>query len=341
MKVLYVIDTLEVGGTEKSLYEICRRFHRAKVVMCHIYSGEHLKPLFEAAGIPVISLNIPGKYAFLKAAHAVRSIIAQEQPDLLHVALFRAGIVARLATWSTKFPLIDSFVSDSYSEERKKALSTVVRWKLMGLWVLDRWTANRAFRFTANSYAVKEANCRALGVNPEKVQVIYRGRDPNPFLEAPAGSGGAPDRGAPRKPSGPLVLNVGRLLYLKGQQDLVAAMASVTQKIPKIRLWIAGEGPDRIRLEERLREYNLEKVVKLLGTRNDVPRLLQLADIFVFPSYSEGHPGALVEAMFAAKPIVASDTPFHREIISHQKTGLLVPIKDEAALANAMVWMLR
>ena len=78
----------------------------------------------------------------------------------------------------------------------------------------------------------------------------------------------------------------------------------------------------------------------LLGTRDDVPALLRLADVFAFPSHYEGHGGALIEAMFAERPIVASDTAVHRESVTHGETARLVSLKDPAALAQGIEWML-
>ena len=77
--------------------------------------------------------------------------------------------------------------------------------------------------------------------------------------------------------------------------------------------------------------------MKLLGYRSDVARLLSIADVFAFPSHYEGHPGAIVEAMFARKAIVASDIPVHRETLENGVSGVLVPLQDEKRLAKAIL----
>ena len=117
-------------------------------------------------------------------------------------------------------------------------------------------------------------------------------------------------------------------------------MSEVSQVWPAVRLLIAGNGPQRSELERLITDLALDDFVTLLGLRDDIPTLLSLAKIFVFPSYYEGHPGALIEAMFAAKPILASDIPVHKETITHQETGLLVPINDPGAIAQGIIWLL-
>ena len=89
-------------------------------------------------------------------------------------------------------------------------------------------------------------------------------------------------------------------------------------------------------LRETLDRLALPRVVHLLGPRDDVPSLMRSADLFVFPSRTEGLPNALLEAMSAACPIVTTDVPGCHDLVTHERTGLLVPYGDTSALANAM-----
>jgi glycosyltransferase involved in cell wall biosynthesis len=192
----------------------------------------------------------------------------------------------------------------------------------------------------AVSESVRRSNAAALGIDPERIDVIHRGRDPRPFatLDGPAREGRRSALGL--EPDDVLVLNVSRLLERKGQAELIDAHRQVVEAYPRARLWIAGEGPERGRLEARIAEAGLDGRARLLGTRDDVPELLQLADVFVLPSHYEGHSGALVEAMMAGLPIVATDTPTNRESVEPDRTARLAPIGDSARLAEAILWML-
>jgi len=136
-------------------------------------------------------------------------------------------------------------------------------------------------------------------------------------------------------PDRPLILSVGRLAEQKGYPDLLAAVARLRSTHPAAMLLIAGEGRLRPALEAQIVEQRLAGHVRLLGMRRDVPRLLSAADLFVSSSHWEGLPNAVLEAMAAGLPIVAtsvSDTP--RVVVDG--SGLLVPPKNPDALAAAI-----
>ena len=339
MRVLYLIDTLEVGGTERSLLEIARHFRAVEVTVCHVYRGGTLRPAYEAAGIQVVSPDLTGPYKIGAAVRAVRQIVRKRRPDLIHAHLFRAGLVGRIVGKLEGLPVIDSFVSDSYGDSRLADISLQRRAKLAAVQALDALTARWVAHFTANSNAVAQTNARALRVRPSKISVIHRGRDPRPFeldVTSPAilfDADSQPLRS-------PIFLNVGRLLQSKGQADLLCAFAIVRERAPDANLVIAGEGAFRTELEGLRASLGLQDQVYLLGQRADIPALLAAADVFVFPSHFEGHSGALLEAMFAQKPIVATDIPENRESVEHGKTALLVPSRCPEALAEAMMQML-
>jgi glycosyltransferase involved in cell wall biosynthesis len=340
MKVLYLIDTLAVGGSEQSILAILQRFKYVRPIICHIYQDDTLKPAFESAGIPVISLNIAGKYAFRQAIFRVWQLIKSEKLDILHTTLWRANVIGRIAGQLANIPVVSSFVDESYTPLRLQKFSRSVRWKYKGTRLLDWLTARFVTHFVANSEAAKEANCRSLGVSKSKVSVIYRGRDPTPFIEEGANRSDTLSKIGSTPVDKHIILNVGRLTVRKAQAELIQAMSEVSQVLPTVQLLIAGNGPQRSELERLITGLELDDFVTLLGLRDDIPNLLSLAKIFVFPSYYEGHPGALIEAMFAAKPIVASDIPVHKETIIHKETGLLVPINDPGAIAQGIIWLL-
>ncbi len=179
-----------------------------------------------------------------------------------------------------------------------------------------------------------------MGISPDKVTVIYRGRDPASLLKVSDEASQKLRCELNLKQDTPIILNVARILRRKGQNELVQAMSLVLQKFPQAQLLIAGEGHDRPRLEATIKAHNLDKIVRLLGQRLDIPALLHLANVFVFPSYYEGHPGSLVEAMLAARPIVASDIPVHQEVLVNGKLGQLGAVKQPETIAQGIIWML-
>jgi glycosyltransferase involved in cell wall biosynthesis len=134
---------------------------------------------------------------------------------------------------------------------------------------------------------------------------------------------------------------VGNLIERKGHAVLLHALAAIGGRGTHVpwRLAIAGEGVERPRLEALTREYGLTDRVRLLGARNDIPDLQAGADVFVMPSLWEGLPLAVLEAMVAGKPIVASRTSGIPEAIEDGRQGVLVPPGDVQALADAL-WRL-
>ena len=134
----------------------------------------------------------------------------------------------------------------------------------------------------------------------------------------------------------PIVVYTGRLHRAKGLFDLLHAWPIVLQQFPAAQLWLIGEGPDREDLFETILDLDLRRSVIMPGAFDDVQDVLQAADVFVLPSTEEGLSLALLEAMSASVPIVASDIPGNRELIVSGNHGTLVPVGNEPAWAAAI-----
>lgn len=340
LRILYLIDSLGVGGAERSLLEIARRFRRTSVAVCHLYPEDSLRPAFEAAGIPVYSLEVKGRYPGPQAWRKLRAVLQAVQPDLLHITGLFAGLLGRSMGKVQGVRMVDSFTNETYTPAHYASLPPRARLKLRALYALDRLTLRWVDRIIANSETVRLCNASTLHVPLERVEVIYRGRDPQPFLSPDAERMAAVADALPCTHARPRLVNVARLIPRKGQQELVAAMPAVLERYPNAVLYIAGEGHYRAALTAEIAATRLQAHVHLLGTVQAIPELLALNDVFVFASHFEGLPGVLIEAMLAGKPIVAVDTPVHRELIAHGQSGLLVTPQQAGALAEGILWML-
>jgi glycosyltransferase involved in cell wall biosynthesis len=133
-----------------------------------------------------------------------------------------------------------------------------------------------------------------------------------------------------------LLVSIGNLYSVKGHQHVIDAVARLIDRHPRLHLAIAGRGHLADALAAQARQHKLETRVHLLGLRSDVPAVLAAADVFVLPSLSEGLPLALLEAMFAGRPIVASDVGEIAAALDHGAAGVLVPPGDPAALAASI-----
>ena len=171
---------------------------------------------------------------------------------------------------------------------------------------------------------------RSYGAPSHKLSVIY-----NPFdLEKIEALSCEPLEGEWFNDNVPVLLNVGRLIEQKNQELLIRAFARVRGNVP-CRLAILGEGPLRDRLQNIAADLGVDKDVAFLGWRDNPFKYMRRAHAFVLSSDYEGYPSVITEAMASGCPVISTDCPSGpMEILEAGKCGLLVPVKDEEALAD-------
>lgn len=349
MKLIFTQDTLGNGGAERSHLEILSRFSKeVDVGFVYFYPKHDLKPEYERAGIRLFFLEIPETYHFHLAIYRLVRLIKKEKPDLLVSSLWRADIITRIASWVTGVPLVGTFVNDSYAPiawtDKKGLKYKVVYW-------LDRLTAGIPIHWIANAQALADSHIRTLGITQKKISVVYRGRAvpvlPQPQSVPAPHVGGSPQTGISIKN----FISYGRLLERKGFQDAIQAFDQVLKKYPDCTLTIFGEGPFRKNLEALIQEKGLHNSVFLPGKISNPMDLLisglskypksEIRNLtsfhcFLFPSWYEGFSGALVEAMMAGMPIIASDIPMNLEAVTDQKSALVFPVQSIESLKDRM-----
>ncbi len=133
---------------------------------------------------------------------------------------------------------------------------------------------------------------------------------------------------------------VGRLIESKGLECLLDAFKLISSKISNLRLGFVGEGPFKEYLSTRVKDYNLTSKVDFFGYQSNSVSYLKAFSVFVLPSFSEGIPRCIMEAMAAKIPVVASDIEGNRILVEHKKTGLLFPVGDAQKLSDAIYYML-
>lgn len=329
-KIIFAIDTLQTGGAEKSTLDIVSRLPRSITpIVVSFYNNLELKTSFDDAGIRTQNFQLKEKYAFAKGIKLFKQFCVEENPDLVVATLFRAEIISRIVCHQLKIKNIGTFVNDTYSRYELEDLSAFMKLKIGFFWVVNRWTANYCHRFLANSESIKSSNVKKMLLRSSDVDVIYRGRKISVFKFNSEG------RFAQKEIH---FLNVGRLLKRKGQYELIEAFAKFNKQYPESKLTIAGEGSFRPHLEALIDNLQMKEKVKLLGNVKCIPTLLKECDVFVFPSYYEGFSGALVEAMLAGAPILASDIPMNREAVKHLTTAFLFNVKNVESLEQALIF---
>lgn len=331
---------LSGGGTERSMRELVPTLVGHHIDVSIVYMVQrptddvgHL----ERAGA---RLHLVPKRRLDAHVLGIRRVIALERPDIVHTSLYEADIAGRAAAWRApggRRVVLSSIVNTSYDPARVGD-PNVPAWKLRGVRMIDGWTArNLTDHFHAVSHAVKDSAVQALGIDPGRVTVIERGRDPCRLGE-PSSERRTRARGAlGLERNAQVIVTVGRQEFQKGHVHLVGAFDALAAIRRDAELLIIGRiGNHSAQLEARVRQSPHRDRIRTLGHRDDVPDILAAADLFVLPSLYEGFPGAAIEAMALGLPVVASSLPTLREVVEEGASGLLVPPRDPAQLAEAM-----
>lgn len=339
LKLWFLITALSVGGAERTLVDLANNLDRDRydVTVWTMFDRNPLATDLDPA-IPVRTLGSaghtrsergdfvekPAPLDYLAIPIRFARAVRRERPDVIQSFLFYDNTLARLVGVVSPSTTVVTGVRGM-----QHIASPVVR-------TVDRFTIGLSDRIVSNS-AAGAAHVRRRGAESDRVAVVHNGRDLRGYADAEP----APLREAFDIPAdAPLVGTVGRLVERKGGYDLLAAWVRVRAAVPDAHLVLVGDGVERQRLAARARELNIAGNVHFAGTRDDIPAVLAALDCFVFPSHYEGLPGALLEAMAAGLPIVATDIEGNDELLVDGDSGLLVAPHDPLGLAEGLVRLL-
>lgn len=337
MKILFVMDSLGRGGTERSMAEMWPHLVEAGITPVVTYFRRYQQGVEQVVRNQGIKTIFLGGGGFAAKVRAVRKAIADESPNLLHTALFESNLLGRLAAWGTPVAVMSSLVNTPYAPVRYRDPAIKPR-RLKLVQMIDAWTSRRlTTHFHAVSHAAKQEAVRVLGIMPERITVVERGRDPRRLGELGVERSRRMRSQLGLSEEDEVIVNVGRHEYQKGQRYLIEAMAQLVQSRTRLVLLLVGrQGTVSKELEQLCRQANLSERVRFLGHRDDVPDILAAADLFVFPTLYEGLPGAVIEAMALGLPIVASDIPPLREVVEDGHNATLVQTASASELAKAI-----
>lgn len=284
---------------------------------------------FEPVAIPFHCVGIERGFS-VPAALAVRRLAART--DILHATGARAALFARLA-------------AASLGRRRPRVVYAIQGLTLpfqpphrrLAMLAVERCLAPVTDAVIAVSEAERSAFLAYRTVPAERVWVIRNGVDPRPFVEA-EGKGADVRREFGIADDTVVITMICRLYEPRDFNTLLGAFVRLqTMGIGRVLLLIVGEGPDRPRVEKCREELGLTSSVILAGQRRDVPALLAATDIFTLTTWGwEGLPFTVLEAMAAARPVVATGAGGTPEAVVDGETGLLVPPLDPEALAGAL-----
>ena len=328
LHVLHVTFNLDFGGTEQVIAQLVRGLPRDRfrsVVACIDGRAGPMAAGIRDSGGKVVEL---GRRSGIDWAlvRSLRRVIREEHIDVVHGHQYTPWFYACLASMGTGVRIVFTehgrFYPDRY------------RWK--AAW-LNPILAFRSQAIVAISKATRRALSTYEFIPRSRIQVIYNGIEP--LMPRPGQrEQGRGDLGIPENAF--VLGTVARLDPVKNQGMLMTAAARLMHRCPDVWLVLVGDGPERVRLEQRADQLGIADRTVFTGFQPNPGDFMQLMDVFLLTSWTEGTSMTLLEAMSLGVPCVATAVGGNPEIVLHGETGHLVPCDDVEALHQTL-WSLR
>jgi glycosyltransferase involved in cell wall biosynthesis len=330
LSIVYVIDKMGAGGAQTHLRGLVAGLDPARFapqLVCLIRGGVSADGL-ASEGFPPRVLGVKRLYGpgGIAALVSLASWLRRLQPDVVHTYMSAANVFGALAARTAGLAGLvttrrDTGFADGWLMRRALA-----------------WTSRWARRVVAVSVDAAQVAAARDGLAADRLRVIPNGIDLARF--APRGRRTQMRRALGVPETAPLLVSVSHLTRVKGIDLLVRATSLIRARSGEARVVVAGRGAEQAKIEEAVRSAGLEPAFRLLGSYDDVPGLLEAADLFVLPSRSEGQPNAVMEAMAMGLPVVATRVGGVPELARHDEQALLVPPEDPQAIAEACLQLL-
>jgi len=341
--VIHVITKLELGGAQQNTLDTCRLIDRSKYDVALLTGPDGLLDS-QAARMPDLDFRIVADLARevdpLRDARACRSLRAhiaalraQHREALVHTHSSKAGILGRLAASRAGVHHIvhtaHGFGHPAFAHPLARGLAVF----------LERLVARNTSRIVCVSNANIDEGRSLRLFGAAGVELIRSGFDLETFRH-PGISREDACRALGLDPARPVVGSIACLKPQKAPVDFVQVAARVREQVPDVQFVLAGDGEQRADVEQRARQLDLHETFRLLGWRDDVERVLPAFDVFLLTSRWEGLPRAVVQAMCAGIPVVATAVDGDTDVIRDGDTGFLAPAGAVEVLAQRTVGLL-
>lgn len=325
ISILEIIGDSSLAGAPRHLLSILENIDSAKFEMSAIcppgpLAGEirKLRPHIE---LEIISMR---SRFDTQAIKKIRRAIREIKPDIIHVHGTRGGFLGRLAAIGFNIPVL--YTEHLWTKQFKLSNRFLNFLHYNSNWFLDLFTTLNI----AVSAAVKDFLVSSHISYPEKIKVIYNGIAMSKYKAKVF-----------QDQKEIKIATVATLNAHKGVQYLLKAMPEIVREFPEVQLEIIGDGEYRRKLRELSNKLKLKNHVKFVGFVPNIEKYLTRFDLYVQPSLSESFGLAMVQAMSIGLPVVATATGGIPEVVTYDKSGILVDPADSRALADAILQVMR
>jgi glycosyltransferase involved in cell wall biosynthesis len=340
LKIFHLITGLGTGGAELHLLKTLPLMKDTNNVVCSVTSANEIGRKIAGYGIKVIYLsqeskeNKDEKLRIINVIKNLKKVINEEKPDILSTYLIHSDLLGRVLG---KITGVKKVICNVRVTEQKKYLL-----------FLERSSKFLVDEYIANSNSVKAFLVKNQKINPEVIHVIPNGIDLKKIEKIkPIGASKISNalirKNVLIRNDDYLIVCVGRLHEQKGQVYLIRAMKKVISACSNTKLIFVGDGEKRKEYEEEIKLLELENNVFLIGKREseDTISIMKSSGLFVLPTNYEGMSNSILEAMACKLPIITTNIPENKELITNEKEGILVNPKDADALAEKIIFAIK
>ena len=321
VKVLWVTNALGCGGAERQMlymYEIVKQYCSLDVSILYY---ARVDDELDIEGVKTIFVD-KQKIGKVRTIFEIAKYIKENDIDIVHAfGGCSANVYGRFGAMFTQATPIGAVLGKKhFTSLPMKLVNSFLN--LQGNW----WTVN-------NPELIPILKRDLKFVSGERIRLLHNGFVPASQIDYQKDVETEYDMD---KGDNFIFAVAGRLQPVKNYPLFIAAAREVLLRHSKVRFWVVGSGPECEKLNDLIREYGIEKYVRMWGYRTDVDTMMDRADVFVQTSLTEGSPNTIAEAMRAKKPVISTRSTDLSEMIHEGKNGYVVPVNDCNALVNAM-----
>jgi len=328
INILFVIDTLKVGGAENQFKILVENLNRDRFVVnvCNLGSPSDAL-LKDISRFSNVCLTIPQKGKMdLNCLITLTRLIKKMKPHIVNTILFTAHCYGRISALWSKVPVIIA----SYRN--------IDLWKRWYHKKVDYILSKKTSHFTANSYALKRYLISEYNIPSSRITVIYNGIDLNKFKKKEK------DFGIFKKlnidSNKKVILTVGRFSPQKDYYTLIETAKKVISHYKNVLFLLIGRGPLKKEIERKINDEGLNNFFRIIEFVEDIEEVYNIACLSISTSLYEGLSNFILESMACEVPVIATPAGGNSELIMDNHTGFLVPFKDVEKIAERVIYLL-